>query len=155
MQSLFGTRKHGGDKDFAAPAKRKMVKYNRIRAKKCVYEDWMRTTPPPIFDDKQFERTFRLKWAMIDYLVGHLANNDSFWTSTIYACGKESIDPYVKFLSGQKMVCYGVSWSAFCDYFQMGESTACLCMSKLCRGIIGFSDDFGILLLPTQASSDT
>jgi hypothetical protein len=39
-QSLFGTRKRGGDEDFAAPAKRrKMVKYNRIRAKKCVYED--------------------------------------------------------------------------------------------------------------------
>ena len=135
MQSLFGTRKRGGYEDFGAPAKRKMVKYNRIRAKKCVYEDWMRTTPPPIFDDKQFERTFRLKRAMIDYLVGHLANNDSFWTSTIDACGKESIDPYVKFLSGQKMVCYGVSWSAFRDYFQMGESTARLCMSKLCRGI--------------------
>ena len=64
MQSLFGTRKRGGDEDFGAPAKRKMVKYNRIRAKKCVYEDWMRTTPPPIFDDKQFERTFRLKRAM-------------------------------------------------------------------------------------------
>ncbi|KAL3777170.1 hypothetical protein ACHAWO_003227 [Cyclotella atomus] len=71
----------------------------------------MRTTPPPIpiFDDKQFERAFRLKRAMINYLVGHLANNNSFWTSTIDACGKESIDP----LSGMKMVCYGVSWSAF------------------------------------------
>jgi hypothetical protein len=78
MQSLFGTRNRGADEDFAAPAKRKMVKYNRIRAKKCVYEDWMRTAHPPIFDDKQFERTFRLKRAMIDYLVGHLANNNSF-----------------------------------------------------------------------------
>jgi hypothetical protein len=31
------------------PTKRIMVKYNRSRAKECVYEDWMKTAIP-IFD---------------------------------------------------------------------------------------------------------
>jgi hypothetical protein len=37
-----------------------------------------------------------------------------------------------------KMICYGVSFSAFSDYYQMGESTAKLCYNKLCQGIIKY-----------------
>ena len=39
--------------------KRKMVDYDRERASKCARSDWF--SPLPRFDDKQFERTFRLK----------------------------------------------------------------------------------------------
>ena len=34
------------------------------------------------------------------------------------------------------MICYGMSISAFKDYFQMGESTGNQCLSKLCTGIM-------------------
>eukprot|EP00804_Cyclotella_cryptica_P002567 CCRYP_010403-RA/>CCRYP_010403-RA protein AED:0.35 eAED:0.35 QI:0/-1/0/1/-1/1/1/0/153 len=34
------------------------------------------------------------------------------------------------------MICYGVSYSTFKDCFQMGESTARLCLQKLTRGIV-------------------
>jgi len=34
------------------------------------------------------------------------------------------------------MICYGVSFSAFSDYCQMGESTAKLCFNKLCHGFV-------------------
>jgi len=34
------------------------------------------------------------------------------------------------------MICFGVSFSAFKDYFQMGESTARLCLEKFTRGIV-------------------
>ena len=117
MQFLISSCKRGKDEESTVPTKRQMVKYNRRSANKCVYEDWMATSPRPLFDDKQFECIFCLKRCMVDYFVGHFANNNSFWTSTIDSCGRESIDPYVKFLSAQKMICYSVSWSAFHDYF--------------------------------------
>lgn len=117
-----------------AKKKRKYVKYDRKRAYECVTSDWM--APIPRFDDKQFERTFRIRRSMVDYIIGHLAREDTFWTQTIDSRGKLSIHPHVKFCAAQKMMCYGVSFSAFKDYFQMGESTARLCMSKLSRGIV-------------------
>ena len=73
---------------------------------------------------------------MVESILCNLANYDSFWTTTVDCCGKLSIDPIVKFLSAMKLICYGVSFSVFKDYYQMGESTAKLCREKLCRGII-------------------
>ena len=67
--------------------------------------------------------------------LGNLANFDPFWTQSIDCCGRLSINPIVKFLAEIKMVCYGVLFSAFSDYNQMGES-AKLCFSKLCQGIV-------------------
>jgi hypothetical protein len=111
-----------------------MVQYNRVRALKAVREDYL--DPRPIFNDSQFERVFRIKRYMVDGLLGKLVNHNSFWTSTADACGQKSINPYVKFLAAQKMIYYGVSVSAFRDYFQMGESTGRLCVSMLCRHIL-------------------
>ena len=113
--------------------KRKMVKYDRPRALACVMSDWM--SPLPRFDDKQFERTFRLKRGLVDFIIGNLAKYNHFWTTTLDSRMNPSISPYVKFLAAQKVICYGVSFSAFVDYFQMGESTARGCVSMLARGI--------------------
>ena len=65
-----------------------------------------------------------------------------------------SIDPLVKFLSAQKMICYGISYSAFKDYFQMGKSTARLCLVKLTRGIIKCSAILDLYLrAPTKSDA--
>ena len=134
LQSVLGHKRQSDDDGIdSIPRKRRMVKYNRERARISVQEDWM--GPVPIFDDKQFERTFRIRRSMVDYLLGHLVRNDTFWTTTIDSCNRKSIDPHVKFVAAQKLICYGVSYSAFKDYLQMGESTARLCMHKLVRGI--------------------
>lgn len=121
------------DEGLVPKKKRKMVNYDRPRAYACVMSDWM--SPMPRFDDKQFERTFRIKRGMVDSIIGNLAKYDHFWTTTIDATWRPSISPVVKFLAAQKLICYGVSFSAFQDYFQMGESTAKWCVSKLARGI--------------------
>ena len=76
---------------------------------------------------------------MAEDILSNLANHDPFWTRTIDCCGKLSIDPIVKFLSAMKLICYGVSFSAFKDYYQMRESTARLCLEKLCQGIVDCS----------------
>jgi fatty-acid desaturase len=83
-------------------------------------DDWL--GPIPRYPDKSFEHTFCIKWVMVDTIINHSAKCDSLWRQTICRAGKSSISPYVKFLCAQKMLCYGVSASAFIDYFQMGES---------------------------------
>jgi hypothetical protein len=102
--------------------KRKTVSYDRGRVYKCMMSDWLGTVPQ--FDDKQFERTFRIKRSLVHYSIRNLARYDSFWTQSWDAMNRLSILPFVKFLAGMRWISYGVSFSAFQDYFQMGKSTA-------------------------------
>eukprot|EP00956_Cyclotella_meneghiniana_P027229 scaffold60647_cov51-Cyclotella_meneghiniana.AAC.4 len=134
MDRKRSRRSGSSSPDENVKVKRQMVKYDRERAFKAVTTDWM--CARPIFDDKQFERTFRIKRSMVDGILAHLVNHDAFWLQTIDAVGNMSIHPHVKFLTALKLICYGVSFSAFQDYFQMGESTAALCVSHLARGIV-------------------
>ena len=122
------------DSDIVHAKKRRMVKYDRQRAFDAVMSDWM--NPTPRFDDKQFERTFRMKRWMVDYIISTLAKTDSFWIQTRDAVGRLSISPVVKLLTALKMLCFGVSFTAFKDYFQMGESTARFCLHELCTGLV-------------------
>lgn len=72
----------------------------------------------------------------VDFIISELAKEDHFRTQTYDARGQPSISHIVKLVAAQKLICYGVSFTAFQDYFQMGESTARMCMSELCRGIV-------------------
>ena len=114
-----------------------MIKYDCQHAFDSMMKDWMNTKP--LFDNKQFERTFRMKKYMVDYLISNLAKTDPFWMQTRDAVGRLSISPIVKLLAALKMMCYEVSFSTFQDYFQMGESTAHWCLHKFCVGIVNCS----------------
>lgn len=128
-------RRHGSSGTSGGPKKkRKNVKYDRERARRCVMSDWL--GPVPRFADKQFERVFRITREHAEFLLTNLANHDDFWTTTFDRKRQPSICPKVKFLAAQKRLCYGISFSGFQDYFQMGESTARLCVSHLARGIV-------------------
>ena len=109
-----------------------MIKYNRDRISNSVRSDWY--GPSPRSNDDQFKQIFCIKRIMVDILTCNFAHFDSFWTQTIDCCGRLSIDPNVKSLAA--VICYGVSFSAFSDYCQMGESTAKLCFNKLCHGFV-------------------
>lgn len=85
----------------------------------------------PHFADKQFERTFRIKWNMVDIIISNLEKYNNFWKKTIFRARKESIGLYVKFPCAQKMICYGVSLNAFMDSYHMGETTCHRCISRL------------------------
>ena len=61
---------------------------------------------------------------MVDTIINSLAKRDNFWIKTVCRVGKETINPYVKFLCDIKMICYGVSASAFVDYHQLSETTS-------------------------------
>ena len=109
------------------------MKYDHKWARVCVQDDWM--GPVPRFSDKSFKRTFRITRSMVKTLVTHLTKRHSFWRQTVCRAGKPTICPYVKFLMGMKMLCYGVSGNAFVDYFQMGETTTRKCICSLQKGL--------------------
>ena len=73
---------------------------------------------------------------MVDTIINHLTPRDSFWVKTVCRAGKETINPYVKLLCTLKMICFGVSGSAFIDYHQFGETTARHCVHHLARRLV-------------------
>jgi Plant transposon protein len=112
--------------------KRRKSRYDwalaRANIQRCYYG------PNPIFDDKQFARTFRIKKAMADELLTILGNEDKYFRESHHnLTGAIQIDPKAKLLITLKMLGYGVSSSAFLDFFQMGERTAMDCMNNFCR----------------------
>lgn len=60
--------------------KRKMIRYDRERAYRCVMDDWL--GPVPRFDDKQYERHFRITRSMAQHILQHLAARDKYWRIT-------------------------------------------------------------------------
>jgi hypothetical protein len=127
--------KHGSENGQAPPPrkKRKYVRYKRERAKQAVREDYM--GPTPIFDDCQFECVFRVTRTMAQAILEEVASMNPFFTQTSDALNCPGICPQVKLLMGLKVMAYGVSPSAFQDYFQMGEATGLLCVKSLASAI--------------------
>ena len=70
--------------------KRPRIQYDYKRAE--VMSDWVGVAPR--FPDMQFERTFRIKHHMVDSILNHLANRDSFWIKTVCRAGKDTINSY-------------------------------------------------------------
>ena len=101
---------------------RPRIKYDYKWAHDSVLSDWMGAVPR--FPDKQFQLTFRIKRDMVDIIINHLVSTNPFWTQHIDHNGKLTISPYVKFLCAMKMICYGVSGSAFIDYHQFSDTTS-------------------------------
>ena len=99
-------------------AKRRMIIYDRDRARQSVHNDYM-GSPTPRFADKQFERIFRVTRQIADRLLRVAAISDKFFRDSIDCTGRQSICPKVKLLMALKMKAYGDSGSAFVDYFQM------------------------------------
>ena len=66
----------------------------------------------------------------MDSIINNLAKQNKFWTQSMDSVNQLSISPHVKFLMAMKWICYGVSFSTFQDYLQMGELTARLCVAK-------------------------
>ena len=122
------------DDDNSPPRKKRYLTYNRQRALMCVDADYF--GPRPTFDDRQFERFLRISPTIAEYILQRLAHRDKFWTQTYDARKRMSNSPKVKLLAALKMASYGESFSAWQDYFQMGESTARECLSKLMRGLV-------------------
>ena len=76
VQLLSGKRQSSGATDLHPTKKRKQIKYDREQAKKCMMDDWLGSIPR--FPHKLFECTFRIKCAMLDTIINHMAKSDQF-----------------------------------------------------------------------------
>jgi hypothetical protein len=110
-------------------AKRMYIKWDWDRARQSVDQDYMRDVPR--FQDRQFERVFRVTRSVADCLLAAAAQHDPFFTERTDATFRRVICPKVKLLMALKQLAYGVSPSAFRDYFQMGETTGRACFKNL------------------------
>ena len=124
MGSLYWTRK--GNNAMAMV----MVVYPKRRDQRLNGIGWEVSTvwtrgPSPRFNDRQFERVFRISRKSADELLLLCANQDPFFTQRQdIVTGEMGICPKVKILFALQLMAYGASASAFQSYFQIGESTA-------------------------------
>jgi hypothetical protein len=103
------------------------------RARSNVYDDYF--SPTYKFQDYQFERNFRITKAMAEIILLECGNSSRFFTNTTDALGKRSICPKVKLLMALKLLGFGSAAPVCIEYFQMGLSTARLCMLTMIKCI--------------------
>ncbi len=81
-------------------------------------------SPTPVFNDRQFERIFRLTKTIVEHPIRICAKTEPFFTDIQDVSGRYCIAPVAKVLMALKLLAYGCSPSGFLDYFQMSELTA-------------------------------
>jgi hypothetical protein len=85
---------------------------------------------PALFNDRQFERIFRITRSIAQNLLQRCCSSSLFFWDGYNATKRQAICPKVKLLMALKCLAFGVSPVAFIDYFQMGESTGVLCLKS-------------------------
>ena len=119
------------DEEGGRRKRRRSSRFKHERAERAIHEDYF--SPTPVFNDRQFERIFRVSKSIVQQLFDTCVRSDPFFTIQRDVSGRFNIGPLVKILMALKLVAYGCSASAFQDYFQMSITTARLCLLKFCR----------------------
>ena len=119
--------------------KRRYIRWDHDRARDPIERDYW-TPIAPLFDDRMFERTFRVTKQIANIILQLAGSSDPFFSDRVDGLGKRGICPNVKFLMGLKLMAYGCSPSAFMDYFQMGETAARQCLLRLCTVLSSHPD---------------
>lgn len=127
--------REGANDGSTRPNKRRRMIWQHARATACIKSDYL--GPNPLFNDRQFERIFRITRSMVETLCQVCARSDNFFLQRSDATGKPSIPVETKVLMGLKCLAFGVSPASYQDYFQMGESTGRECIKRLTRAIVG------------------
>jgi hypothetical protein len=111
--------------------KRRVSRYDHERARAAVYADYL--SPNSVFNDRQFERMFRISKTIMQQLIAVCAAADPFFTEQTDTTGRYKICPFAKILMALKVVAFGCSPMAFVDYFQMSDSTGRSSLLKFCK----------------------
>jgi hypothetical protein len=142
VRRIFETNGERGERK-----RRKVVNWDRDRARHCLFADYW-GSPNPTFDDRMFERTFRVTRRLADIILQTAASADPYFTDRTDCLNQRGICPKVKMLIALKLLAYGCSASAFLDYFQMGETTARESMLRLCNVLSSNHELLEIYLRP-------
>ncbi len=107
--------------------------WDRDRTKRCIEQDYLGALPSFGIDD--FKRIFRVSRANYDRLSNYLCATQPFFSDGFEITNRERISSDAKILISLKYLAYGCSVNAFRDYFQLGESTAMLCVKTFIKSI--------------------
>ena len=115
------------------PMKQRMVQYDYDCARRCIQQDYLGLSP--IFNHCKFQWIFCITQGMYDCnkdeIKGHNFYDDCDYEVT--GCPTICID--AKILIALNHLGYRGATSEWVDYFQMGESTGCLCVETFCKSI--------------------
>jgi hypothetical protein len=102
------------DGERTTPTTHQKSKWNWERAHQAVFKDYM--SPEPTFNDRQFERMFRITKTVMEELRTLVGNKDDYFTSKSCAVtGKQTICPDEKILLALKVITCGTTPHAFLD----------------------------------------
>ena len=93
--------------------RRRTSRYKHGCVQQAIYEDYF--APIPVFNDRQFERIFRVTKSIVQQVFDTCARTDPLFTVVSDVTGRYNIGPLVKVLMALKLVGYGCSASAFQD----------------------------------------
>ena len=83
--------------------KRAVIQWDHARARDCVHKDYW-GGPRPLFNDRMFERVFRVTRTIAQFVLEVCAASDPFFTERTDALGKPGTCPKVKVLTGLKLL---------------------------------------------------
>lgn len=130
LVALIVKRRREAEEEEKMPhLKRSFIFYDHERAKYDVYHNYF--SPTCHYNDKQFERCFRITKGMAEMILLECGNSNVFFTNTKDALKKVSICPKVKLLMGLKLLSFGSAAPAMIEYFKMGLVTARLCLLNI------------------------
>ena len=116
--------------------KRRFRFFNRDRVRHQIQDDYFATCCLPRFDDREFERRFRISKGLFQEILTVLQQEEYFFRTSFDAAGRESIDPRAKVMVALRILGHGDSADNYVDSFQMGESTILECIRKWLRFLI-------------------
>jgi hypothetical protein len=131
--------------------KRKVIFWDRDRAKRCIMDDYLGNLPRFSLDD--FKRMFRVSRQCYNDLQNYLCMTQFFFRDGYDSFHREKISADARILMALKYLAYGCSVNSFRDYFQLGESTAMKCVKEFTMAI-GTSKDFRSRYLPEMTPAD-
>ena len=76
----------------------------------------------PVFDDKQFERYFRITKCHFEKIMQELPKISPFFRDSVDATGEKSIYPELKIIAALKHLCYGATFNHDSPDFEFSEN---------------------------------
>ena len=112
----------------------RMIQYNCDHARICIQQDYL--GPSPIFNHCKFQWISCITQGIYNSIKAEIKDHDFYNISDYDVTGHPTICIDAKLLIALKHLGYGCTMNAWTHYFfQMGESTRCLCVEIFCKTI--------------------
>ena len=121
------------DGSGSGSTKWRMIQYSCNHVRRCIQPDYL--GPSPIFIYCKFQQIFHVTQGIYDFIRAETEDHNFYNISDYDVTGHPTICINAKLLTALKHLGYGCATNVWIDYFQMGESTRCLCVEVFCKTI--------------------